>query len=115
MTAPTPTTPRSGNRAPMPNPVRAWSGLTLGTLAQVAVTFFVFTPAFLIPMLHTEQGVSLAEAGLLAAAPRAPPRAPPGARPRPAGAAAPPGGGGGGGARPRAGGPPPPPPPPVGA
>ena len=41
----------------------------LGVLAQTAGTVFVSTPAFLIPLLHTERGLSLAQAGLLAATP----------------------------------------------
>lgn len=48
---------------------RAWTALGLGVLAQTAGTLFVSTPAFLIPLLHTERGMSLAQAGLLAAAP----------------------------------------------
>jgi MFS family permease len=43
--------------------------LTLGVAAQVAGTVFVSTPAFLIPLLHTERGIPLAQAGLLASAP----------------------------------------------
>jgi MFS family permease len=43
--------------------------LSVGVLAQVAGTVFVTTPSFLIPLLHLERGVSLAQAGLLAAAP----------------------------------------------
>jgi MFS family permease len=43
--------------------------LTLGVAAQAAGTVFVSTPAFLIPLLHTERGVSLAQAGLLASTP----------------------------------------------
>jgi MFS family permease len=56
-------------RTPMPHPVRAWTALVLGTLAQTAATVFVTTPAFLIPLLHTQRGLTLAEAGLLASAP----------------------------------------------
>jgi len=41
----------------------------LGVVAQTAGTVFVSTPAFLIPLLHTERGLSLAQAGLLAATP----------------------------------------------
>ena len=48
---------------------RAWSALVLGVVAQTAGTVFVSTPAFLIPLLHTERGLSLAQAGLLAATP----------------------------------------------
>jgi len=54
---------------PMPHPGRAWSVLALGLGAQISGTVFVTTPAFLIPLLHTERGLSLAEAGLLAAVP----------------------------------------------
>lgn len=50
-------------------PRRAWTMLSLGVAAQAAGTVFVSTPAFLIPYLHAEQGMSLAEGGLLAAAP----------------------------------------------
>jgi MFS family permease len=48
---------------------RAWVVLALGVAAQTAGTVFVSTPAFLIPLLHTERGLSLAQAGLLAAIP----------------------------------------------
>jgi len=50
-------------------PPRAWAMLGVGVLAQVAGTVFVSAPAFLIPLLHLQRGISLAEAGLLAAAP----------------------------------------------
>jgi sugar phosphate permease len=50
-------------------PNRAWVMLAVGVAAQAAGTVFVSTPAFLIPVLHTERGLSLAEAGTLAAAP----------------------------------------------
>ena len=43
--------------------------LALGVAAQTSGTFLVSTPAFLIPLLHLQQGVPLAQAGLLAAAP----------------------------------------------
>jgi MFS family permease len=43
--------------------------LAAGVLAQVAASLVQATPAFLIPLLHTERGLTLAEAGLLAAAP----------------------------------------------
>lgn len=52
-----------------PTPPRAWAMLAVGVLAQVAGTVFVSAPAFLIPLLHLERGVSLAQAGVLAAAP----------------------------------------------
>ncbi len=45
---------------------RPWVMLTLGTLAQTAGTVVLSTPAFLIPLLHTRQGMPLATAGLLA-------------------------------------------------
>lgn len=48
---------------------RAWTALALGVLAQTAGTVFVSTPAFLVPLLHTERGLTLAQAGLLAATP----------------------------------------------
>lgn len=53
----------------MPNAGRAWTVLGLGVAAQTTGTLFVSTPAFLIPLLHAERGMSLAEAGVLAAAP----------------------------------------------
>ncbi|MGO4299896.1 MFS transporter [Leifsonia sp. RAF41] len=43
--------------------------LAFGVLAQASSTVFVSTPAFLIPLLHTERGLSLAQAGLLASTP----------------------------------------------
>jgi len=48
---------------------RAWVVLALGVTAQTAGTVFVSAPAFLIPLLHTERGLTLAQAGLLAAIP----------------------------------------------
>jgi len=48
---------------------RAWLNLALGVSAQTAGTVFVNTPAFLILLLHTQRGLTLAEAGLLAATP----------------------------------------------
>ncbi|MHC5796978.1 MFS transporter [Lacisediminihabitans sp. FW035] len=56
-------------RMPFPRARRAWTVLTLGVAAQTAGTVFVSVPAFLIPLLHTERGLSLAQAGLLAATP----------------------------------------------
>jgi sugar phosphate permease len=50
-------------------PARAWLNLALGVGAQAAGTVFINTPAFLILLLHTQRGLSLAEAGLLAATP----------------------------------------------
>ena len=43
--------------------------LVASTLAQAATAVMVHGPAFLIPTLHEQQGLSLAEAGLVAAAP----------------------------------------------
>ncbi|WP_233189231.1 MFS transporter [Subtercola sp. Z020] len=48
---------------------RPWFMLALGLLAQVAGTIAVTTPAFLVPLLNSERGLSLAQAGLLVAAP----------------------------------------------
>lgn len=55
--------------APFPQATRAWTALGLGVAAQTSGTVFVSAPAFLIPLLHTERGMTLAQAGLLAAAP----------------------------------------------
>ncbi len=62
-------TTATGRPAPMPHAVRAWTALGLGVAAQTSGTVFVSAPAFLIPLLHTERGMTLAQAGLLAAAP----------------------------------------------
>ncbi|MFE4951684.1 MFS transporter [Leifsonia sp. NPDC056665] len=48
---------------------RPWLMLALGVIGQASSTVFVSTPAFLIPLLHTERGLSLAQAGLLASTP----------------------------------------------
>lgn len=48
---------------------RPWFMLLLGLFSQVAGTIVVTTPAFLVPSLHAGRGLSLAEAGLLVAAP----------------------------------------------
>jgi MFS family permease len=50
---------------------RRWAMLAASTLAQAASAVMVHGPAFLIPTLHTRAGMSLAEAGLVAAAPMA--------------------------------------------
>ncbi|BDZ48740.1 putative major facilitator superfamily protein [Frondihabitans sucicola] len=50
-------------------PALAWRMLVLGVLAQASGTVLVSTPAFLIPLLHVQRGLPLAQAGLLAAAP----------------------------------------------
>ncbi|WP_345751482.1 MFS transporter [Microbacterium rhizophilus] len=46
-----------------------WIQLALAIGAQLAGSVFVSTPAFLIPLLHGERGLSLVEAGVLAGAP----------------------------------------------
>ncbi|CAN5245916.1 MFS transporter [soil metagenome] len=50
-------------------PPRAWAMLGIGVAAQVAGTVFVVTPSFLIPLLHLDRGLTLVQAGTLAAAP----------------------------------------------
>ncbi|HEV7741232.1 MAG TPA: MFS transporter [Pseudolysinimonas sp.] len=46
---------------------RPWLMLAVGVLAQSAASVVQSTPAFLIPLLHGERGLTLAQAGLLAA------------------------------------------------
>jgi MFS family permease len=48
---------------------RRWAMLAASTLAQASTAVMVHGPAFLIASLHEELGLSLAEAGLVAAAP----------------------------------------------
>ena len=48
---------------------RRWAMLAASTGAQAATAVLVHGPAFLIPALHEQLGLSLAEAGLVAAAP----------------------------------------------
>ena len=48
---------------------RPWLMLAVAVAAQASSSVVQSTPAFLIPLLHGERGLSLAEAGLLAAAP----------------------------------------------
>lgn len=55
--------------APTSHAARAWVMLALGVSAQTATAALVAAPAFLIPYLHTERGLTLAQAGVLAAAP----------------------------------------------
>lgn len=50
---------------------RRWAMLGAGTAAQAASAAIVQAPAFLIPVLHDRLGLTLAEAGLVAAAPMA--------------------------------------------
>jgi MFS family permease len=47
----------------------AWRMLALGVLAQAAGTLVVATPAYLIPLLHLQQGIPLPQVGVLVAAP----------------------------------------------
>lgn len=49
--------------------VRRWTMLGASTLAQAASAVMVHGPAFLIPTLHSEEDMSLARAGLVAASP----------------------------------------------
>jgi MFS family permease len=48
---------------------RPWLMLAVGGGSQAATALLVSTPAYLIPLLHTQRGLSLAEAGLIATAP----------------------------------------------
>lgn len=48
---------------------RPWLMLVVGGGSQAATALLISTPAYLIPLLHTERGLSLAEAGLIATAP----------------------------------------------
>lgn len=48
---------------------RPWLMLAVVVVAQTATTVVAQSPAFLIPLLHDARGMSLAEAGLIAAAP----------------------------------------------
>ena len=50
---------------------RRWAMLAVGTAAQASSATMVHGPAFLIPVLHLREGMTLAEAGLVAAAPMA--------------------------------------------
>ena len=55
---------------PFPDARRAWTVLTLGVVGQTSGTVFVSVPAFLIRLLHTERGLSLAQASANAASGR---------------------------------------------
>jgi len=50
---------------------RRWAMLGASTVAQASTAVMVHGPAFLIPSLHAREGLSLAEAGLVAGAPMA--------------------------------------------
>lgn len=52
-----------------PRTPHPWLMLAVGSAAQAASALLVATPAFLIPLLHTERGLTLAEAGWIATAP----------------------------------------------
>jgi MFS family permease len=54
---------------PVAIPARAWVMLGVGVTSQAASTVAVTAPAFLIPLLHTQRGMPLAEAGLFSVAP----------------------------------------------
>lgn len=59
-------------RRPTPETIgagRRWSMLAASTLAQACAAVMVHGPAFLIPALHDREGLSLAQAGVVAAAP----------------------------------------------
>lgn len=55
--------------APTIGDARRWAILGASTLAQAAAAVTIHGPAFLIPVLHDREGLSLAQAGLVAAAP----------------------------------------------
>ena len=65
------TTPPARTAAPAAEvgPRRRWAMLGVSTLAQTASAVALHGPAFLIPVLHTREGLSLAAAGLVSAAP----------------------------------------------
>ncbi|MFT4264230.1 MAG: MFS transporter [Nocardioides sp.] len=48
---------------------RRWAMLAASTLAQAASAIMTTAPSFLIPALHDQEGLSLAQAGVVAAAP----------------------------------------------
>jgi len=50
-------------------PRAAWRMLVLGVLAQASGSFVISVPAYFIPLLHSDHGMSLGQAGLLAATP----------------------------------------------
>ncbi len=74
MPVPTPLTGVDEQPAPTAADVsvrRRWAMLAVSTAAQASSATMVHGPAFLIPVLHTREGMTLAEAGLVAAAPMA--------------------------------------------
>ena len=48
---------------------RPWLMLAVGGGSQAATALLISTPAYLIPLLHTERGLTLGQAGLVATAP----------------------------------------------
>ncbi|NYD40278.1 MFS transporter [Nocardioides panaciterrulae] len=64
---PQPSAPAVRGRSP--STARRWAMLAASTLAQAAAAIMVHGPAFLIPSLHEREGLDLAQAGLVAAAP----------------------------------------------
>ncbi|HMS24903.1 MAG TPA: MFS transporter [Acidimicrobiia bacterium] len=50
-------------------PRKAWLMLGLGVASQAVGVVFASTPAFLIPLLHSQRGMSLGNAGLLSSTP----------------------------------------------
>src|SRR4051794_15044989 len=48
---------------------RRWAMLAVSTLAQTASAVALHGPAFLIPVLHSREGLSLPAAGVVSAAP----------------------------------------------
>jgi sugar phosphate permease len=64
------TGPSTGTESvPEVGTARRWAMLGASTLAQTAAAVMVHGPAFLIPVLHEREGLSLARAGLIAASP----------------------------------------------
>lgn len=55
--------------APTISNLRRWAMLAASTAAQAASAVVIHGPLFLIPALHDQRGMSLAEAGVVAAAP----------------------------------------------
>ena len=60
---------KAGADAPERVPAAAWRMLGLGIAAQASGSLLVSTPVYLIPLLHLQRGVPLAQAGALASAP----------------------------------------------
>ena len=56
-------------QARLPAPARRWSMLAIALTTTLCANVFINGVAFLIPTLHTERGLDLAEAGLISALP----------------------------------------------